>query len=87
MCPHHICLQSLLIRAPSSVLQFVAFCLGIGADVQLIFWRFVLGFGIGGDYPLSATIMAEYSSTKWRGSFLAAVFAMQARRRSVPSLM
>ena len=38
-----------------------------------------MGFGIGGDYPLSATIMAEYSSTKWRGSFLAAVFAMQAR--------
>ena len=47
--------------------------------MELIFWRFIMGFGIGGDYPLSATIVAEYSSTKWRGNFLAAVFAMQAR--------
>jgi PHS family inorganic phosphate transporter-like MFS transporter len=33
--------------------------------------------GIGGDYPLSATIMSEYANTKTRGSFIAAVFAMQ----------
>ncbi|XP_030549464.1 inorganic phosphate transporter 1-4-like [Rhodamnia argentea] len=43
----------------------------------LCFFRFWLGFGIGGDYPLSATIMAEYSNKKTRGSFIAAVFAMQ----------
>ncbi|KAL5551302.1 hypothetical protein UlMin_001478 [Ulmus minor] len=43
----------------------------------LCFFRFWLGFGIGGDYPLSATIMAEYSSKKTRGGFIAAVFAMQ----------
>ncbi|EYU19408.1 hypothetical protein MIMGU_mgv1a020654mg [Erythranthe guttata] len=34
-------------------------------------------FRIGGDYPLSATIMAEYANKKTRGSFIAAVFAMQ----------
>ncbi|XP_062086822.1 low affinity inorganic phosphate transporter 1-like [Humulus lupulus] len=45
--------------------------------VTLCFFRFWLGFGIGGDYPLSATIMAEYSSTTTRGAFIAAVFAMQ----------
>ncbi|GLJ42665.1 hypothetical protein SUGI_0884420 [Cryptomeria japonica] len=39
--------------------------------------RFWLGFGIGGDYPLSATIMSEYANKKTRGAFLAAVFAMQ----------
>ncbi|KAK9805161.1 hypothetical protein WJX72_002836 [[Myrmecia] bisecta] len=50
---------------------------GVGVMTIICFWRFVLGFGIGGDYPLSATIMSEYSSTRWRGSFLAAVFAMQ----------
>jgi PHS family inorganic phosphate transporter-like MFS transporter len=33
--------------------------------------------GIGGDYPLSATIMSEYSNTKTRGAFIAAVFSMQ----------
>ncbi|XP_066352536.1 inorganic phosphate transporter 1-6-like [Miscanthus floridulus] len=43
----------------------------------LCFFRFWLGFGIGGDYPLSATIMSEYASKKTRGAFIAAVFAMQ----------
>ncbi|CAK8537801.1 unnamed protein product [Lathyrus sativus] len=43
----------------------------------LCFFRFGLGFGIGGDYPLSATIMSEYSNKKTRGAFIAAVFAMQ----------
>ena len=43
----------------------------------LCFWRFFLGFGVGGDYPLSATIMSEYSSRLSRGAFVSAVFAMQ----------
>lgn len=43
----------------------------------LCFFRFWLGFGIGGDYPLSATIMCEYANKRTRGAFIAAVFAMQ----------
>ena len=43
----------------------------------LCFFRFWLGFGIGGDYPLSATIMSEYANKKTRGAFIAAVFTMQ----------
>ncbi|XP_077219770.1 inorganic phosphate transporter 1-4-like [Tasmannia lanceolata] len=43
----------------------------------LCFFRFWLGFGIGGDYPLSATIMSEYANKKTHGAFIAAVFAMQ----------
>ncbi|CAG8591070.1 5410_t:CDS:2 [Diversispora eburnea] len=43
----------------------------------LIFWRIILGIGIGGDYPLSAIITSEYATTKRRGSMVAAVFAMQ----------
>ena len=43
----------------------------------LCWWRFFLGFGVGGDYPLSATIMSEYSSRLSRGAFVSAVFAMQ----------
>lgn len=43
----------------------------------LCFFRFWLGFGIGGDYPLSATIMSEYANVKSRGMFIAAVFALQ----------
>ncbi|XP_051125373.1 low affinity inorganic phosphate transporter 3-like [Andrographis paniculata] len=48
-----------------------------GVLVTLCFFRFWLGFGIGGDYPLSATIMSEYANKKTRGAFIAAVFAMQ----------
>ncbi|KAK6925943.1 Major facilitator, sugar transporter-like [Dillenia turbinata] len=45
--------------------------------ITLCFFRFWLGFGIGGDYPLSATIMSEYANKSTRGAFIAAVFAMQ----------
>ncbi|KAJ7979863.1 Phosphate transporter [Quillaja saponaria] len=48
-----------------------------GIMATLCFCRFWLGFGIGGDYPLSATIMSEYANKKTRGAFIAAVFAMQ----------
>jgi PHS family inorganic phosphate transporter-like MFS transporter len=50
---------------------------GVGFVTILCFWRFVLGIGIGGDYPLSATIVAEYANRRWRGGFLSAVFACQ----------
>ncbi|XP_022851580.1 inorganic phosphate transporter 1-4-like [Olea europaea var. sylvestris] len=60
----------------------VASGLSFGRDPKsvmatLCFFRFWLGFGIGGDYPLSATIMSEYANKKTRGAFIAAVFAMQ----------
>ncbi|KAI0869489.1 MFS general substrate transporter [Hypoxylon argillaceum] len=41
------------------------------------FWRTLLGIGLGAEYPLSATIAAEWSSTKSRGRMMAAVFLMQ----------
>ncbi|KAG9306025.1 hypothetical protein G9A89_002022 [Geosiphon pyriformis] len=43
----------------------------------LIFWRFILGLGVGGDYPLSAVITSEYATTARRGAMMASVFAMQ----------
>ncbi|KAM2852086.1 hypothetical protein PS2_028115 [Malus domestica] len=48
-----------------------------GVMAMLCFFHFWLGFGIGGDYPLSATIMFEYTNKKTRGAFIDAVFAMQ----------
>ncbi|KAK9928470.1 hypothetical protein M0R45_025603 [Rubus argutus] len=48
-----------------------------GVLVSLCFFRFLLGVGIGGDYPLSATIMSEFANKRTRGSFIAAVFSMQ----------
>ncbi len=43
----------------------------------LLVSRIVLGIGVGGDYPVSATIMSEYSGTKSRGRMVGLVFAMQ----------
>jgi PHS family inorganic phosphate transporter-like MFS transporter len=45
--------------------------------VWLIVCRFVLGVGVGGDYPVSATIVSEYAGTKARGLLISLVFAMQ----------
>ncbi|KAI4336678.1 hypothetical protein L6164_015174 [Bauhinia variegata] len=45
--------------------------------LTLAFFRFFLGLGIGGDYPLSATIMSEFANKRTRGAFIAAVFSMQ----------
>ncbi|KAJ4817766.1 phosphate transporter 1 [Rhynchospora pubera] len=45
--------------------------------VSLCFFRFFLGVGIGGDYPLSAVIMSEFANAKRRGALVAGVFSMQ----------
>ena len=46
--------------------------------IWLIIFRIVLGIGIGGDYPVSATIMSEFSGKRSRGMLVSLVFAMQA---------
>jgi PHS family inorganic phosphate transporter-like MFS transporter len=43
----------------------------------LIIFRMIMGVGIGGDYPISATIMSEYANVKDRGKLIALVFANQ----------
>jgi len=40
-------------------------------------WRFIMGVGIGGDYPLSAVISSEFAATRSRGRLMTAVFAFQ----------
>lgn len=49
---------------------------GMSVVHMLIIWRFIMGIGIGGDYPLSAIITAEFANSKNRGAMIAAVFAM-----------
>ncbi|KAJ7744750.1 phosphate permease [Mycena maculata] len=44
---------------------------------MLILWRFIMGLGVGGDYPLSATIASEFASVNIRGRMMTAVFAAQ----------
>ncbi|KAJ7616419.1 major facilitator superfamily domain-containing protein [Roridomyces roridus] len=43
----------------------------------LMLWRVLTGLGVGGDYPLSATITSEFAATKIRGRMMTAVFAAQ----------
>ncbi|GAB5587936.1 hypothetical protein Unana1_02836 [Umbelopsis nana] len=50
---------------------------GLSAIAFLGFWRLILGIGIGGDYPLSATITSEWAASHRRGMMIAAVFSMQ----------
>ncbi|CAO3596218.1 unnamed protein product [Absidia cylindrospora] len=50
---------------------------GVSAIGFLGLWRLVLGIGIGGDYPMSATITSEWSSAGKRGMMMALIFSMQ----------
>ncbi|HYL45092.1 MAG TPA: MFS transporter [Ktedonobacteraceae bacterium] len=45
--------------------------------IFLLVFRFILGLGIGGDYPVSATLMSEYSNRRDRGKLITMVFSMQ----------
>ena len=50
---------------------------GVGTLGFLGVWRFFLGIGIGGDYPMSATVSSEWSNAGRRGQMLALTFSMQ----------
>ena len=55
----------------------------LGSAVAPSFWvlvgcRFLLGLGVGGDYPVSAVLMTEYANRKDRGRLVGLVFSTQA---------
>jgi MFS transporter, putative metabolite transport protein len=43
---------------------------------ELILFRFLLGLGIGADYPISSTLVAEFSSSEKRGQRITTLGAM-----------
>ncbi|KAL4885444.1 major facilitator superfamily domain-containing protein [Aspergillus karnatakaensis] len=43
----------------------------------LIWWRIIVGIGVGADYPLSAVITSEFAPTRHRARMIASVFFMQ----------
>ncbi len=62
----------------ASILVVGALLSAIAANVYLlILFRFIEGIGIGGDYPISATIMSEYSNVKNRGRLVSLIFSNQ----------
>ncbi len=55
----------------------------VGSALSQSFWmliafRFVLGVGVGGDYPVSAVMVSEYANRKDRGKLVGMVFGTQA---------
>ncbi len=55
----------------------------IGSALAPSFWvligfRFLLGVGVGGDYPVSAVLMTEYANRTNRGKLVGLVFSTQA---------
>eukprot|EP01133_Synstelium_polycarpum_P007642 gene7642-8943_t len=73
-----ITLSFIIFGAFASMLSFNITSNGFNIFIMLAIWRTILGFGIGGEYPLSATISSESSSSdQKRGSAVASVFSMQ----------
>src|ERR1022692_3794331 len=55
----------------------------LGSALSPSYWvqigfRFVLGFGVGGDYPVSAVMVSEYANRMDRGKLDGMVFGTQA---------
>ncbi|KDQ56968.1 hypothetical protein JAAARDRAFT_131420 [Jaapia argillacea MUCL 33604] len=48
-----------------------------GSLLWLSIWRIILGIGVGGDYPMSASVAADRAKLRKRGTLLAYVFANQ----------
>lgn len=63
----------------AAIMALAAILSAVSPDITwLIASRFLLGIGIGGDYPVSATIMSEYANRKDRGRLVSMVFSTQA---------
>lgn len=69
---HKIYGLTLLVLAVGSILS------ALSPNIYwLLAFRLIMGLGIGGDYPLSATLMSEYANRKDRGKLITMVFSMQ----------
>ncbi|KAE8307334.1 phosphate permease [Aspergillus transmontanensis] len=51
--------------------------LAVSISGILVFWRVLMGIGIGGGYPLSSIITSEFAITSHRGAMMGTVFSMQ----------
>lgn len=68
----------LIIIITATIFQcMIGTSLALNFTALLVFWRIIMGIGIGGDYPLSLIITSEFATTKWRGAIMGAVFANQ----------
>ncbi|MFJ8259421.1 MFS transporter [Peribacillus asahii] len=61
-------LISFLLIAIVTILQFF-----VSSPVELFILRLLIGFGLGGDYAVGTTLLAEFSPKKYRASLLASL--------------
>ncbi|KAJ2918743.1 hypothetical protein MD484_g1647, partial [Candolleomyces efflorescens] len=47
------------------------------ALIYLGVWRIILGIGVGGDYPMSASVTSDRANLRKRGTMLSYIFSMQ----------
>jgi len=59
----------------------------MGIYQQMMLYRFIMGMGVGGEYPAAGTITSENSTAWQRGRNLAAVFSMQGVGRLLCALV
>lgn len=67
----------MIIATICCALSFNFSFIGVNIIIMFSFFRFILGIGIGGDYPLSAIIASEFANVEKRGLIMSAVFSMQ----------
>ncbi|WP_430626382.1 MFS transporter [Sulfobacillus thermotolerans] len=68
-----------LLGSTALIAAFAAILSAFSPNVLwLLIFRFIMGLGIGGDYPMSAVLMSEFANTKDRGKLVSLVFSMQA---------
>lgn len=67
----------MIIATICCALSFNFSFIGLNIIIMFSLFRFILGIGIGGDYPLSAIIASEFANVEKRGLIMSAVFSMQ----------
>lgn len=61
--------------------------MGLNIWQQLMLFRFFMGVGVGGEYPMASTVTSEGSAAAHRGRNLAMVFSMQGVGRVLCALV
>jgi MFS family permease len=69
--------RRVLLICPFLFVLFAALCALAPNLTILLLGRFVLGMGIGADYPLSASYVAEFMPSEVRGRMMVAAFSLQ----------
>jgi MFS transporter, PHS family, inorganic phosphate transporter len=63
----------------ATIMVIAAVCSALAPTFWLlIVFRFLLGLGVGGNYPISAVLMTEYANRRDRGRLVSLVFSTQA---------